>query len=75
MNLLCGVYRLLDLLKENKEFTKSKIKKMRKGCSEMQKFMDDYWEIPLAERTITPGMMSKLKTVPTTFYPISIRRD
>lgn len=68
--LLCRIYRLPDLLKDNKDFPKSEIRKQKEGYSKLLKFMDDYWEVPITERTITPELMHKLKTVPTTYYPL-----
>lgn len=71
--LLCRIYRLPDLLKDNKDFPKSEIRKQKEGYSKLLKFMDDYWEVPITERTITPELMHKLKTVPTTYYPLDNR--
>lgn len=68
--LLCRIYRLPDLLKDNKDFPKSEIRKRKEGYSKLLKFMDDYWKVPTSERTITPELMHQLKTVPTTFYPL-----
>lgn len=68
--LLCRIYRLPDLLKDNKDFPRTEILKQKEGYSKLLRFMDDYWEVPISERTITPELMHKLKTVPTTYYPL-----
>lgn len=61
LNLLCRVYRMPDLLKYNGQLDDKEIEKMKEGYSKMQKFMDDYWLVPRADRTITPEFMRKLK--------------
>lgn len=69
-NLLFTVYRMPELLKKNHGFSAKEIAKRKYGYSEMQRFMDDYWEIPTAGRTISPKLMQKLKNVSLEFFPI-----
>lgn len=70
LNLLCSVYRIPGLLKSSGKLDAIEIAKRKDGYSKMQKFMDDYWQVPVEDRTITPEFMYKLKTVPCNFYPI-----
>ena len=70
INLLVRVYRLPELIKQNKALAQVNSSKMKDGYSKMQKFMDIYWNIPVKDRSITPQLMCKLKTVPTNFFTI-----
>lgn len=72
--LLCMVYRGPDLLKSIGKSNAIEISKMKDGYSKMQKFMDDYWKIPIKERIITPEMMYKLKTVPSNMISVDWNR-
>lgn len=70
INLLVRVYRLPDLLKTSHDLPPVKVNEMRDGYSKMQRFMDDYWEIPIKDRTITPELMRTLRTVPMNYFPV-----
>lgn len=59
--LLFTAYQMPELLKKDYGLSASEIAKRKSGYSKMQTFMDDYWEVPVAERTITPKMMQELK--------------
>lgn len=68
LRLLCTVYKLPDLLKNHKEFSAGEIMRRRDGYLKLLNYMDDYWKVPKDQRNITPDLMYKLKTVPTTFF-------
>lgn len=70
INLLVKAYRLPKLIEADMDIEQVDILKLKKGYSKMQKIMDNYWNIPTKERTITPELMRKLKTVPITCFPI-----
>lgn len=70
MNLLIRVYKLPELIKQDLHFPATSISKMKAGYSKMQKFMDDYWNIPLKDRAITPELMKVLKSVSAKFFAI-----
>ncbi len=36
----------------------------------MLRFMDDYWNVSVQDRTITPEFMQQLKTTPYKVFPI-----
>ncbi len=71
LSLLCRVYRLPDLLKSNQDFPQSEIHKRIDGYKKLLNFMDDYWEVPMSERTITPELMYQLKNVPAKFFKLN----
>lgn len=74
LNLLYSVYRIPDLLRNNKSFPQDHVLKQKEGYTKLLRFMDDYWDVPVADRTITPELMHKLKTVPANYFPLIINR-
>lgn len=64
INLLIGAYRMPELIRQDMKSQEINISKIKNGYVQMQRFMDDYWNIPLEERSISPEFMNKLKTVP-----------
>ncbi|MEJ8555321.1 DUF4238 domain-containing protein [Tepidibacter sp. Z1-5] len=70
INLLVRVYRFPELINQNKDIPQVKISKMKDGYSEMQKFMDGYWNIEAKNRIITPELIRELKTLHMTYFPI-----
>lgn len=68
LGLLCRVYRLPDILKSNEDFPKSEIQKRKDGYKKLLNYMDDYWGVPMCDRTISPELMYQLKNVPVTFF-------
>ena len=73
MNLLISTYKVPELIKENEYLGQIDSSKMKMGYSKMQRFMDDYWNIPVNQRAITPELMYKIKTVSTKFFPVNNR--
>lgn len=68
INLLVRVYRIPDLLKRERHLDDSTVKRYRDGNSKLLRFMEDYWNIPMEDRTLSPDFIYKLQTVPTTFF-------
>ena len=68
MSLLSRVYTLPKYLKENEKLTELDIRKYKSGFKEMQRFMDDYWMIPVKERIISPELMNALKKISATYF-------
>ena len=68
--LLCRIYRLPDILKSHEGFSMSEIKKRKDGYKKLLNYMDDYWNVPMSERTITPEFMYQLKNVPVSFLEL-----
>lgn len=68
ISLLFRVYSLPELIKQNEDLTELDISKFKDGYKQMQRFMDDYWGIPVKDRIITPELMYKLKNSSATFF-------
>lgn len=71
IRLLVSVYKLPDQIKDNPYLENVNIQRRKDGYSKMQKFMDDYWNLEIIDRTITPELMMKLKTVQMNFMPLN----
>lgn len=72
--LLFQEYRLPELLKEEHKIDAQTAKEWKKGYSSMRAYLEDYWEVPAKDRTITPTMMRGIKTCRTTFFQIANRQ-
>lgn len=71
IKLLVSEYRIPQLITGDVGCSQEQVLKMEDGYSKMRRFMDDYWNLPVNERTISPELMFKLKTVPVNFIPIN----
>lgn len=71
LNLLISMYRVPELMKNNPDIPYVNIAERKAGYTKMQRYMDDYWKIPMADRTITPEMMKKIKTIEASWFPIN----
>lgn len=64
INMLVYKYRVPDYIREQKIETKLSPSQLKRGYSQLLEYMDAYWNLSSEDRTITPEMMWKVKTVP-----------
>lgn len=69
-SLLVGAYVIPNLIAQNPAYGKIDVSKLRDGYLKMQQFMDDYWNVPKEDRTITPELMRELKSTRLSYYPV-----
>ena len=70
--LLFQEYRLPESLKEEHKIDAQTAKEWKKGYSSMRAYLEDYWEVPAKNRTITPTMMRGIKLVERPFSKLQI---
>jgi hypothetical protein len=71
--LLVAAYQIPELMKSNHslvDIPNEKIKRLKDGNIKMLKFAEDYWNIPLKDRTITPILMKQIKTTCADYWPL-----
>lgn len=68
-NLLCDAYMSKELIIKRHGITnKQEYKKIREGYIKIQKFMDNYWDIPMKERTITSAILKSINIYNDNMY-------
>lgn len=72
--LLVQEYRIPDLLKKEHKLDKQTVAERKKGYSNLRTYLENYWEIPIKERTISPTLMRQIKTCRATPFPITYKR-
>jgi len=70
MQQLFKAYRMPSLLKNHNTFSPAEIDKFKDGSMKMLRFMMEYWEIPIKDRTITPELISKINNLGVEYYPV-----
>ena len=72
--LLVQEYRIPDLLKNEHKMDSQTVAERKKGYSNLRTYLENYWEIPIKERTISPTLMRKIKTCHATPFPVTYKR-
>ena len=60
--ILCRIYRKTDFIYDKK--IKEHWEKQQVYTKKLLNYLDGYWNTSMEDRTITPELMKKLKTVP-----------
>jgi len=65
---LFKAYSMPSLLKKHNTVPPAEIDKFKDGSMKMLRFMMEYWEIPIKDRTITPELISKINNLGVEYY-------
>ncbi|MDZ5014209.1 DUF4238 domain-containing protein [Clostridium perfringens] len=69
--LLAKTYLTPNEIKKNPDCKQLDTKKIKKGYSKVQRFMNDYWNVPYSMRTITSELMKRINSYKLSYIKVN----